>query len=258
MFREQVDRVSDMKLLTKPVSALILACLAGAGCATTAQRGSLPGAQIEVIDKRSYNLGEISECYVGDPLLARQVLLETTRVIGVSPDRQFAIQGGLGPASVNFHGEPQDVFAVYGRLGKQGAYQIPNHRHGYLFGVDDEGQFSGTVGGRDYMRSPLGGMNQYSIEPPGTQFTPVESHEVSPLPDGRYINNELLYGGRTQSDIRLLYREYTASGMARPAFAQDLIFPAESRMIRVKNYELEILEARADGLRFKVISDTGK
>jgi len=238
--------------------SLLLVGVSGAACATTARRLETPEPKPEVVDNRSYNLGEAATCFVGEPLITRQVLLKTTRQVGVSPDRRFVIKGGLGPASVNFSGGPEDVFAYYGRVGKQRAYQIPNHHHGYLFGVNDDGRFTGTVGGWTYGHSPIVGMNQYSISPPVTRFTQVESYSVSPLPDGRYIHNELLYSGRTASEMRLLYREYTPSGMARPAFTQDLVFPVDAQKIRVKNYEIVILEARADGLKFKVISDAGK
>jgi hypothetical protein len=237
------------------VSAVSI-CLAFTSCATTARRMPPPAPTSRIVDIQSYEIGETSSCATGEPLLQRKKFLETSMRVGIRPNRQFTIRGGIGPASASFSGTPQTVFTYYGVVAGQRAYAIPNHPHSYVFGVNKDGMFTGTVGGVTYGYSPVVGMNQYSVQPPDTRFEEVVSYSQAALPDGSYLNHEIMYSGMTATELRLLYREYTPTGMARSAFSQELVFPADAKVIRVKNYKITVHETRADGMDFEVTADS--
>jgi len=209
----------------------------------------------KLVDRQTYELDERSSCVTGEPLLQRQKFLTTATLVGVKPNQQFTISGGLGPASATVSGTPQTIFRYYGVVSGQRAYAIPNHPHSYVFGINDEGAFTGVVGGVTYGYSPVVGMNQYRIQPPETRFEEVVTSRQQALSDGSYIHHEIMFSGCTNTELRLLYREYTPTGMAREAFQQDLVFPADAQSIRVKQYRIMIHSVGAGGLEFEVKSD---
>lgn len=239
----------------KYIWLLLLFAYPGVSCTTLARRVDAPAAQRRIVDEKSYELGVGQDSVVGEPLITRKLYLEERQCVGVQPDRAFRLSGGLLDASVDFSGDKDSVFACYGEVEGQRAYAIPGHPFGYVFGVGLDGHFNGVVGGRYYMRSPIKGTNQYSIDPTETRFVEVISRRELPLDGGGYINHELLYSGRTPTELRVLYREYTLEGMARSAFSQALVFPADAKEIRVKTYCIEVVDARADGMQFRVMSD---
>ena len=70
-----------------------------------------------------------------------------------------------------------------------------------------------------------------------------------------FVNFELVYGGATRDAIQLLYREYTQSDLARPAFSQTLVYDKSDDAIRFRNLQLHVHEASNDRIRFTVTSD---
>jgi hypothetical protein len=71
------------------------------------------------------------------------------------------------------------------------------------------------------------------------------------------FRGELIYSGREGDVIRIVYREYTGD-FIRPAFAQELRYDlGESRIIRFRSLEIEILEADNSEITFRVLSHGG-
>lgn len=65
----------------------------------------------------------------------------------------------------------------------------------------------------------------------------------------------ILYNGKDGNGIKLQYREYK-DDMARVAFYQDLTYDLkESKIIRFRNFKLEILKATNEGIEYKVLQD---
>ncbi len=70
---------------------------------------------------------------------------------------------------------------------------------------------------------------------------------------------ELVYGGRSGTEIAMTYREYYAGRrgtFARPAFYQELKYDlAGSERVVFRAIEMEILEASNSGVKFRVLRD---
>lgn len=68
------------------------------------------------------------------------------------------------------------------------------------------------------------------------------------------VTKEIIYNGKTPTNIKLLYREYV-DDYARPAFYQDLVYDlAESQTIGFKGIKIKVIEATNSGITFSVIS----
>lgn len=67
---------------------------------------------------------------------------------------------------------------------------------------------------------------------------------------------ELIYTGCIGDNITMVYREYTADDMARPAFSQNLSYSTKQRRIRFQNLSIEIISADNEKIKFKVLSDS--
>jgi hypothetical protein len=68
-------------------------------------------------------------------------------------------------------------------------------------------------------------------------------------------SRELIFSGITGNQINLSYREYTADGMARPAFFQDLTYPRDSKILTFQNIEIEIYSVSSATINYAVIKD---
>nr|WP_321265902.1 hypothetical protein [uncultured Sulfurimonas sp.] len=72
------------------------------------------------------------------------------------------------------------------------------------------------------------------------------------------LNIELLYNGKNNDGIKLLYREYTSDDFARPAFYQNLIYDADENEIRFKNFLIQIHSANNQEIIFTILRDNFK
>jgi hypothetical protein len=67
---------------------------------------------------------------------------------------------------------------------------------------------------------------------------------------------ELIYGGQSSDTTFITYREFAQGDLARPAFFQDLHYDLQSsRLITFRKWQIEVLEASNDGIRFRVLTD---
>lgn len=75
-----------------------------------------------------------------------------------------------------------------------------------------------------------------------------------------YITNdsykeELVYKGRTDSSIRIAYKQYKKM-RSSPSSSQELAFDlSSSDTIAFKNYKIKVLNATGEYIRFRVLSD---
>lgn len=75
--------------------------------------------------------------------------------------------------------------------------------------------------------------------------------------DSRNFKFELIYTGKTNNTISIVYREYV-NDFARDSFYQNLTYDLnESNLIKFKSIELEVLESSNSELIFKVLKDGG-
>jgi len=67
------------------------------------------------------------------------------------------------------------------------------------------------------------------------------------------IRQELIYNGKSGSEIKVLYREFKED-MIRPAFTQVMQYDLkDSNFIRFKNFKIQVINANNEFIKYKVI-----
>ncbi|MDX8337359.1 hypothetical protein [Candidatus Cetobacterium colombiensis] len=69
------------------------------------------------------------------------------------------------------------------------------------------------------------------------------------------VNYDIVYNGISGDTIRLTYREFTSNDLARPAFFQDITYNKNTKIIKFKKIEIQILKLTNNELTYKVIKD---
>lgn len=70
-----------------------------------------------------------------------------------------------------------------------------------------------------------------------------------------FQNFELVYSGKTDSTIRVLYREYSKGDLARVAYFQELTYGENDRSIRFKNIDIDVENSSNTSISFSVRRD---
>lgn len=93
------------------------------------------------------------------------------------------------------------------------------------------------------------------VKPNEIKFVPVErkiaKEKIAPFGQ----NFELVYSGATKDAINLLYREFTADDLARPAFTQNLTYDRTNSTIRFRDMQIRVQEADNESLRYVIEAD---
>ncbi|BCX79270.1 hypothetical protein [Campylobacter sp. 19-13652] len=66
---------------------------------------------------------------------------------------------------------------------------------------------------------------------------------------------EIIYTGKNDNSITMVYREYTGDDMARPAFSQNLLYSPKQKQIRFKDIIINIISADNEKIVYKVVAD---
>ena len=93
----------------------------------------------------------------------------------------------------------------------------------------------------------------YAPTPPNAKLV-TDSTEAVETSNG-YTNFELVYGGTSGDSIQILYREYTQSDLARPAFSQQLTYSKTAKRFRFQNIQIDVKQANNESITYTVISD---
>jgi len=227
----------------------------GAGCAHVAKPIGDVKTEVKEVRLKNYKIGEKYNAYVGEPIVRvkEYSFLETQSVLKATND--FNISGGLSGAAVNVNGRREQAFDVIGTIEVNGieckTIKIPGS--GFVFGINQDGSFSGVAASFNYMHSPIKGVNVYQIKPDNTLF--VSSKRQYVLEDNPYTNFEIIYSGISDGAIHLLYREYTTKDLIRPAFSQELTYPAKSKTIRYRKYQIKVEEVTAEKIVYTVVNE---
>ena len=230
------------------IALWLLASLATllAGCTT-----SRVPTKSEVIEVTSYELGEVEEGNTGDAIIT------VGHAIGrptFTPLRTFTPPkvGRAGQASVRLPDlEPGQRWEATYQIGDDGGYML---RHDAFGDKAIHIMPDGTVGEGWVPSSSLVVLNQDDKVWPREEPLFVR---VPGMQDPGSFRADLVYSGKSNDVIRLVYREYF-DGMARSAFTQELEYDLkESREITFRSLVIEVLEATNNGIRFEVVEDGG-
>ena len=231
------------------------ACLALAACVSIEQPPARQDLGDRKVDQKSYVLGQSAEARIGDDLLkvedytASETALDQVEVIS-----DFVIDH---PAySRSFH--KGEIFPLAGSVDFDGkSYEVMKVGHiGIVF--DDDGVVYRKIvnnlehkGRRGIPVIPVAMVYDFEAQPPGPHLKRQVSRKITAT--GK--NFELVFAGLTSDSIRLTYREFAPDNPSAPGFTQELSYPLASNQIRFRNLTLDVLDAKPDALKFRVISD---
>jgi hypothetical protein len=105
----------------------------------------------------------------------------------------------------------------------------------------------------------VGGMNAFGTCNAFTCALGGVEVKVTPAkwidPSMRNIDQQLIYNGRVGNMVRFTYREFTATGLARDAFSQDIQYDLdEGDVIGFKGARIQIVEASNRTIQYKVLA----
>jgi hypothetical protein len=66
---------------------------------------------------------------------------------------------------------------------------------------------------------------------------------------------ELIYSGKNDVSINAIYREYTPTDLARPAFSQNITYQADAKQIRFKDFVIKIDDISNEQITYTVLED---
>lgn len=208
--------------------------------------------QVEKIDFKNYEIGSIRKVFVGEPVISRKSYKAIVREDSFKATNNFTLTGGIATTSINVSAAAGDTFRIagYNELNNP-VVNIPGSH--FMFGINPIGHWDKTVMSPSFWTSPIGSGNQYKITPENTVFKKNKS--ITPISEAGYINHEIIFTGINANGINILYREYTFENMARSDFKQEVVYPADSKQVRFKNYLLEILSVTSSEITFSVVKD---
>jgi len=226
------------------------------GCAVhTASPKTSIHSETKQIGFKNYTLGQETIVYVGKPLVLVKEYTILESESSLQANNSFTITGGISSAAVNVAGSRKQIFPIVGSIDVKGVtcktIEIPGSV--FVFAIKPNSTFSGIVAGFTYAWSPVKNINVYKINPPDTRFYPVKTQQV--LENVPFTNMELVYSGLSDNTLHLLYREYTPKNLIRPAFTQELSYPSDAKIIRFRDFKIEIKEASAEKLVYSVTED---
>ena len=232
--------------------AILVAALSVGACVSSvafAPRSELISS--ERVSDKSYRLGQVSEAFVGNPIIkVRDYKQEIIAGDVVTINKDFSLNGFL--FNKDF---------TKGETYKYGGTANLNDQEMEFFWVDG---FRGILFNRDgevqkKILSSSGGTTVYVAytyeNDGGAGAVSRETIQATTnTPDGQ--NFEIIYSGISDDTIRLQYREFTDDNMARQAFFQDLTYPISAKQIRFKHIVLDVISVGSDRIEFRVVSDT--
>lgn len=219
------------------------------GCATTVRTSPYVNMTHEASEK-DYQISQLKESYVGNPMIVVKRKTVETKSVMVAPS-DFSLSGGI----ISLTGKAGDSYPIIGTVLLDGKtfYAIAvDSSSGKVLLVDDNGRVHSKVLNSNAMGGYVVMFYDFQCSPQNFTFKKIERDGYTE-PLGSY---ELIYDGTDGLSFSLTYREYTAGDMARPAFTQNLKYQKSQNKIRFKNLVISVEVVDNEKIRFAVISDS--
>jgi hypothetical protein len=230
--------------------AILLIGFLFAGCQQIEQAQPRLAASDTPVQEKSYQLGIPQEAYVGSTMVRVREYhtLQSTQNSAVASS-DFEVSA---PLAFTKRGQRGSVYDIIGSTMYNGReYQVMKLEE-YGLVLDESGRLMEKV-----INLSSGFNNFYlptfEIRPPDVRFE--RQSDVTIDTSRPFTNYELLYSGIDGDTMRINYREYSPDNLARPAFFQDLTYPAGQSVVRFRDLRLEILSADSQQVRFRVMED---
>lgn len=229
------------------------------GCAHQIQRDTPVAKPADHIFQKTYTLGEAKTVSVGEALIqVKDYYVTKFGTSAVTPTEDFSVDGPL------IH----EKFSVGQKLDIQGSVELDNVQYsiakftGNDFAykallIKEDGTVHTKIGSHS---SQLAGLiplvYTYTITPATAKMQRIEQEKV--ITEKGYQNYELLYNGSDKNSMYFTYREYSADGLARTPFYQNLTYEANSKTIRFKGFRINVLKSNGEEIKFVVVDDALK
>lgn len=218
------------------------------GCTPVLTRPDQPKiSSARVIDK-NYEVGKMLSVYVGNPMIrVKDYVSSTTELSAMQPSENVVMTHSGGTQIKVSKGTSVVVVGTFIKnKQKLTVLQVPSSAVQII--VDESGKLTNSI--LLIGDLPVG---TWKVNTPDAVFTPSISTTVDR--SSGYQNYEILYSGINNRAINLTYREYTADDLAKPAFMQNLTYDTDAKIIRFKNYQIELLSATNEKIDFRVLAE---
>lgn len=233
-------------------SLSLVLCLALAACAELPLRVNpyvAPPAEFERVSVNNYELNHTQRANVGESMVrAKHYTVKKGPIGALTPrtDVGMLLSAGGGQFAL-VAGVHYPIVGV--RMARGVSYRVVRVGGVHILVTEDGRIEEGTVLGPQYAVI----VYRLSTNPSPAYMDPVVS-EV-PVAEWDFTNFEIIYTGRTHDSLRFSYREYTPQDLARPAFYQELTYPADTEYIRHKALRIQIEEATNESITYRVVED---
>jgi hypothetical protein len=245
----------------------VLFLVFASGCATVTPVKDASTTVYSVKSFKNYKINQKMKVVVGDPILAVQLYNYSERFsenVSVSgAEDVFLLGNTLSGAFVIKANEKHKILGEFVYNGENyilvgtkwastklagaisGFYALVNKSTGKLNGKVAQNRGGGSIT-----------VVPHSYEFDASKILVRDSEMVIDTRLGKpYENYELLYAGVNATGINLTYREFSPDGLARAAFYQNLIYPADAKIINFKKYKIVVYAASSESIEFEVVED---
>lgn len=202
-----------------------------------------------VIDK-NYEIDKQQEAYAGDKMMeAKNYVAFFSTHHKMKASNNFTIEG----PGVKHKGSKGDTYNLIltTDVNEQMKYYIEIPGVFRRYGLGPEGQWENV-----YYFEGQAVKAETPITPEDTTFEHVsETRLVKADPSKTYTHFEIIYTGKTQDAINLVYREYMPDSPEESAYQKDLSYPIDTEIIRHEQIEIKIHEVADESISYTVIDD---
>lgn len=211
----------------------------------------------EPVEIKTYVLNAPQQTYVGEAFVSIKKILNRVEAYDVfKADKNFEVDW-----VIKTHFVTDDIFTVQGKyfVDNEEYLVISNNKLNkyYQLLLDKNLNAKGILRYTCSLNAldPLYIIDKdIKFSPKDIKFKKETFRKEEKIKDG--MRYELIYTGCIGDNITMVYREYTADDMARPAFSQNLSYSIKQRRIRFQNLSIEIISADNEKIKFKVLSDS--
>ena len=210
----------------------------------------------ERVAQTNFTIGEFRSAVVGEPIVRVKdyvVKRVTMPAVRASQAGTAQLRGVIGGDPPPIPIDPMQEYPIAGERTVEGQHlRIAQVDPQHFIQIHDDG----TPRGKGMAKTPMGlwveALPDLVFEPANITFLPVVKTDETAIAAGE--NYEIIFTGRDAIALRFQYREYTSEDMARPAYSQDLTYPATSSTIRFRGLTIEIQRVGNDDLTYRVVS----
>jgi len=210
----------------------------------------VPTLEPDRIMDKNYEIDKPQRAYAGDKMMEAKNyagLFTTHKKIKALND--FSLEGP-GVEHAGAKGDLYDIILT-AEVNEQYTYfiEIPGAFRRYA--IDEDGNWRNVY----YIDGPIQ-KARTPITPRDTTFEFVEETRIFKADSSKFFTYfEIVFTGKTQDAIHLLYREYEPDSLEEPAFQENLSYPIDAEIIRYDQIEIKIHEAADESISYTVLED---